>query len=87
MGNLYLSAGALAGLFVGIAVDARVMILCAIAGTFFGLLAFARTPKGCWIQFPYADFILYFCARGIDIIVSAAMAGIAIEGFIKNLGR
>lgn len=87
VGNLYLSAGALAGLFVGIAVDARVMILCAIAGTFFGLLAFARTPKGCWIKFPSSNFIHYFCAKGMNIIVTVAMAGIAIEGFIKNLGR
>lgn len=87
MGNLYLSAGALAGMLVGIAVDARVMILCAIAGTFFGLLAFARTPKGCWIKFPSSNFIHYFCAKGMNIIVTVAMAGIAIEGFIKNLGR
>ena len=87
VGNLYLSAGALAGLFVGIAVYARVMILCAIAGTFFGLLAFARTPKGCWIKFPSSNFIHYFCAKGMNIIVTVAMAGIAIEGFIKNLGR
>ncbi|MGN1245391.1 MAG: hypothetical protein ACI4UN_02030 [Muribaculaceae bacterium] len=86
-GNLYLTAGALAGLFVGIAVDARVMILCAIFGTFFGLLAFARTPKGCWIKFPSSNFIHYFCAKGMNIIVTVAMTGIAIEGFIKNLGR
>lgn len=86
-GNFYLAAGALAGLLVGMSVDARVMILCAIIGTLFGELAYSRTPKGCWIKFPSSDFIHYFCAKGMNIIVTVAMMGIAIEGFIKNLGR
>ena len=86
-GSCYLVAGALAGLLVGIAVDARVMILCAIFGAIFGELAYSRTPKGCWIKFPSLDFIHYFCAKGMNIVVTVAMVGIAIEGFIKNLAR
>lgn len=86
-GNLYLTAGALAGLLVGMSVDASIMILCAILGTIFGQLAYSRTPKGCWIKFPSSIFIRYFCAKGFNIIVTAAMIGIAIEGFIRNVGR
>lgn len=86
-GNFYLATGAIAGLLVGIAADARVMILCATFGTLFGELAYTRTPKGCWIKFPSSNFIHYFCAKGMNILVAVAMMGIAIEGFIKNLAR
>ena len=86
-GNLYLTAGALAGLLVGISVDASVMILCSLAGAIFGELAYTRTPNGCWIKFPSSIFIHYFCAKGLKIVVTVAMIGIAIEGFITNIGR
>ena len=86
-GNLYITLGSLAGLLVGMSVDASVMILCAIIGAIFGELAYTRTPKGCWIKFPSSVFIHYFCAKGLNIIVTIAIIGIAIEGFIKNLGR
>ena len=76
--NLYVGLGALAGLAVGIAVSARIVIL----GTFLGLFAYSRTPKGSWLKFPTFTFIQYFCAKGLPAIVAVAIIGIAIEGFL-----
>ena len=86
-GNLYLAVGALAGLFIGMSIDAAIMILCTIIGTAFGQFAYSRTPKGCWVKFPSSIFIHYFCAKGFKVIATTAMIGIALEGFIRNLGR
>lgn len=87
MGNVYVTAGAIAGLMTGMSVDASIMILCTIVGAFFGQLAYSRTHKGCWLRFPSSSFISYFCAKGFKAIVTVAMVGISIEGFVRNLGR
>ena len=83
-GNLYLLLGAVAGLLVGMSIDASVMILSAVIGTILGQLFYAQTPKGKWIKFSFSIFIHYFCSVGLKTIVSTAIAGIAVEGFLRN---
>ncbi len=83
-GNLYLLLGAIAGLLVGMAIDASVMILSAIIGTLAGEVFYSQTPKGRWVKFSFSIFIHYFCAVGLKIIVSTAIVGIAVEGFLRN---
>lgn len=84
-GNPYLAVGAVAGMLIGMSVDASIMVLSAAAGAVFGQLVYTRAPSGRWIKFPSSDFIRYFCARGLKIIVAAAMIGIAVQGFIRNM--
>ena len=84
-GNLYMTIGAMAGVFIGISINPSIMVLCAIIGTIFGQLAYSRTPKGCWIKFPSSIFIHYFCAKGFKIVASAAMLGIALVGFLLEI--
>ena len=86
-GNSYLAVGGVAGMLIGMSVEASVMVLCTLVGTLFGQLVYCRTVKGRWMRFPSSIFIRYFCARGLKIIVAVAMLGIAVEGFIMNLGR
>lgn len=81
-GNLYLTTGAVAGLLVGMSIDASVMILSAIVGVVIAQLAFSKTPRGKWIKFSFYNFIHYFCAAGLKTIVTISMAGIAVEGFL-----
>ena len=83
-GNINLLLGAVAGLLVGMSIDASMMILAAIIGTLLGQLFYARTPKGSWVKFSFSIFIHYFCAVGLKTIVSTAIAGIAIEGLLRN---
>lgn len=83
-GNMYLLLGAVAGLLVGMSIDASIMILSAIIGTLLGQLFYARTPKGSWVKFSFSIFIHYFCAVGLKTIVSTAIVGIAVEGFLRN---
>lgn len=84
-GNLFLLLGAVAGLLVGISIDASVMVLSVIIGTLLGQLFYSRTPKGRWLKFSFSIFISYFCSVGLKTIVSAAIAGIAVEGFLINM--
>ncbi len=83
-GSRFMLLGAVAGLLVGISVDASVMILSAIIGTLIGQLFYTHTPKGRWVRFSFSTFISYFCNVGLKIIVSTAIAGIAVEGFLRN---
>jgi len=84
-GNLYLSLGAIMGCMLGMAIDARFMVLGTIVGTVMGQLAFSRTPHGKWLLFPKSNFIQYLCAKGLAVIVAVAMIGIAVEGFIFDI--
>ena len=83
-GNRYLLLGATAGLLVGMSIDASVMTLSAIIGTILGQLFYCRTPSGKWIKFSFHIFIRYLCSVGLKIIVSIAIAGVAVMGFLKN---
>ena len=83
-GSLFMLFGAVAGLLVGMSIDASVMILSAIIGTLLGQLFYSRTPKGRWVGFSFSIFISYFCNVGLKIIVSTAIAGIAVEGLVRN---
>ena len=83
-GNLYLLLGAVAGLLVGMSIDASVMTLSAIIGTILGQLFYCQTPTGKWVKFSFHIFIRYLCSVGLKIIVSIAIAGVAVMGFLKN---
>ncbi len=80
--NLFINLGSIAGLLVGMAIDARVMLLCLCAGCVFGFITYTKTPSGAWLKFPTFTFIQYFCAKCFPSIATIAMMGIAIEGFI-----
>lgn len=80
--NIYIAWAGLAGTVLGLAIHANVMVIGSIIGTFVGLLAYTRTPKGAWLKFPTFTFIQYFCAKGLSAIVALAIMGIALEGFI-----
>ena len=84
-GNLYLGLGALMGCLLGMMLEARFMVLGTIIGTAMGQLAFSRTPGGKWLRFPKSNFIQYLCAKGLGIVVSVAMIGLAVEGVIYFL--
>ena len=83
-GNSYLLLGAAAGLLVGMSIDASVMTLSAIIGTILGQLFYCQTPTGKWVKFSFHIFIRYLCSVGLKIIVSIAIAGVAVMGFLKN---
>lgn len=80
--NIYVGLGSLAGLLVGLALDARVMLLCLCIGAIFGFMMYAKTPAGRWLKFPTLTFIQYFCNKCLPIIIAMAMLGISIEGFL-----
>lgn len=82
--NLYLTVGAIAGMLLGMAVGASFMILGDIIGTIIGVVAYVNTPKGRSSKFRSSIFIHYFCTKGLQVIVTIAMTGIALEGFILN---
>ena len=80
--NLYIAVSAIAGCLLGMLLGARMMVLGVIVGAFIGLMAFTRTPAGRPLRLAYSDFLYYFCAKCLPVIVTVAIDGIAIEGFI-----
>ena len=59
-GSLFMLFGAVAGLLVGMSIDASVMILSAIIGTLLGQLFYSRTPKGRWVGFSFSILLATF---------------------------
>lgn len=84
-GSLYIGLGAMAGCLLGMLLGARFMMLGTVIGGAVGELAFARTPHGKWLKFSYSDFLQYFCARVLPAIVTVAMLGVAVEGFVYDI--
>ena len=84
LANIYVGLGSLAGLLVGLAVNARFMLLCLCLGAIFGFAAYCKTPAGRWLKFPGLTFIQYFCNKCLPIVITFAMIGISIEGFLVN---
>ena len=82
LANIYVGLGSLAGLLVGLAVNARFMLLCLCLGAIFGFAAYCKTPAGRWLKFPGLTFIQYFCNKCLPIVITFAMIGISIEGFL-----
>lgn len=80
--NLYVGLGAVAGCLLGIIVGARIMVLGVILGTLVGQLMYSRTPDGSWMKHDMSSFWKYFSAKCMPAIVTVAIDGIAIEGFI-----
>jgi uncharacterized protein YqgC (DUF456 family) len=83
-GNIYATVGAVGGMLLGMALGAAFMVLGVIVGALVGVFAFSKTPNGAGLKFPTSTFIHYFCAVGFPVIVTVAMAGLAVEGFIVN---
>ena len=83
MSNVYLGAAALAGALLGMIVGARFMVLGVILGTIVGQIAYMRTPAGRWLRESRATAVRYFMAKGLPAIVTMAIMGVAIEGFIR----
>lgn len=80
--NVYIGASAIAGALLGMIVDARLMVLGVILGSFVGQLAYSRTPHGKWLGGLNQTFLQYFCAKCLPVIVAVSIVGIAIEGFL-----
>lgn len=76
-GVAYMTAGALAGTFAGMAMSAQApMIIGAILGVIFGIVAFSRTPAGKSLGFPSSRFMNYACAKGFPIVITACECGL-----------
>lgn len=82
--NIYITVGALAGMLLGMTVNASILVLGVVVGAVLGMLAFVNTPKGKGIRFSPSTFIHYFCAKGLPVVVAMAMIGIILEGFLIN---
>ncbi|MBR1803719.1 MAG: hypothetical protein IJ775_02280 [Muribaculaceae bacterium] len=80
--NLFISTSAIAGGLLGMVVDARILVLGVILGTFVGELAYSRTPAGKWLGVASSTFLQYFCAKCLPVVVAVSIIGIAIEGFL-----
>ncbi len=83
LGNVYLLIGTIAGMLIGIALGEHFMVAAAWIGTIIAQFAFAKTPKGRPLLFSASNFISYFCAKGIHILIVVSMVGIIIEQYIK----
>ena len=81
-GNLYIGLGALMGCLLGMAIEARFMLLGTIIGAIMGQVAFSITPHGKWLRLSRSNFIQYLCAKGLPAVVAVAMIGVGIEGFV-----
>ena len=74
-GMVYIAAGAVAGLFIGIAVYPSASAAAIIAGTLLGALAYSTTPVGrARLGFPSRKAVNYLCAKGLPVIVALTMA-------------
>ena len=67
---------------LGMILGARVMVLGTVLGALVGEFAYSRTPAGRGIRQPAAVFLRYFGAKGLPAIVTVAIIGLAVEGFI-----
>ena len=86
-GNVYIGLGALMGCLLGIAIEARFMLLGTILGAILGQVAFSRTPSGKWLMLSKSNFIQYLCAKGLPAVVAVAMIGVGVEGFVYDIAN
>ena len=86
-GNIYLGLGALRGCLLGMAIEARFMLLGTILGSIIGQVAFSRTPHGKWLMLSKSNFIQYLCAKGLPVVVAVAMIGVGVEGFVYDIAN
>ncbi|MCM1483745.1 MAG: hypothetical protein NC043_05375 [Muribaculaceae bacterium] len=72
-GNMYIVIGTVAGALIGVLVPAG-SLLCVMAGSFLGALAYARTPRGSVLpQFPSVAFVRYLCASCLPAVVTVSI--------------
>lgn len=84
-GVSFLAIGALAGTVVGMLLPFEAgSIVGSVVGTFFGAVAFARTPVGAEISFPSSKFLNYLCAKGLPMIVTCSIIALAMVRLIHN---
>ena len=73
-GSLYITAGGVGGLFIGIAVFPTATPAVIIVAAVLGALAYATTPGGRQtLGFPSRKAVNYLCAKGLPVIVALTM--------------
>lgn len=73
-GSVYITAGGVAGLFIGIALSPAATPAAIIVATILGALAYATTPSGrALLGFPSRKAVNYLCAKGLPVIVALTM--------------
>ena len=78
-GMAHITVGAVAGMLIGATIGYAPMIVGAFAGAFAGCMVFVRTPKGKALGLLTSRFVQYFCAKGLPVVVTVSILGIAIE--------
>ena len=81
--NLYVGLAALAGGLLGILLQhPAFMVLGVILGAAVGQLAYSRTPHGRWILYPFNNFLRYFAAKCLPVVVAVSIVCIALMGIV-----
>ena len=70
-GMAHITVGAVAGMLIGATIGYAPMIV--------GCMVFVRTPKGKALGLLTSRFVQYFCAKGLPVVVTVSILGIAIE--------
>lgn len=79
----YMSGGGLVGMVVGMALCTMTgIILGSASGVFLGILAYSRTPKGRFLDFPTMKAVNYLCAKGLPIVVTFSIVGLVLSQLI-----
>lgn len=85
-GTGYITAGAAAGMVVGLlgytvtssgSMIYSIMILATALGTFLGFLMFSRTPQGADVGISTGRFFKYLLAKGFPAAITVMMIGVA----------
>lgn len=86
-GTGYITAGALAGMAVGLlgytvtpAIDILygIMITATVAGTFFGFLVYSATPDGAPVGIRSGNFFRYLLAKGFPAAITVMQIGVVL---------
>ena len=80
--NLYVGLSTIAGAMLGLVISPSLIVLGAIIGSLIGVMAYSRTPRGKWINPPSAAFFQYVGTKCLPAVVTVAIVGITVEGFI-----
>lgn len=85
-GTSFLVTGALAGMAVGVALDAMTaLIVGSAAGALFGALVFGNTRRGKSLGFPSRRYFNYVLAKALPLVVVMSAVGIAAATLIAKI--
>lgn len=80
----YMTTATLAGAIVGSLLGPKAVVAGAAVGAFLGALAFSRTADGSQLGFPSNRFLQYLCAKGLPLVVTMSMIGLALVDLLNS---